>query len=204
MVIRVRPAGPGDLNVLTQIVAEAFNVKMRVLFGRNRERTLSMLARMYRGPLTRGYDGLLLAEIDRQPVGALAIEPMPWQSEDISALDVAIRTELSGWRQWWNRKGFSVFSHGPEDGDAYLTDVGVLKKARGCGVGTALVRQAEAWAIAHKRRALSLWVASNNRTARRLYEKVGMVAVRHEVSLTSGLLYGIFSWTYMRKSLISA
>ena len=199
--IRVRPAGPDDLSVLTQIIADVFSVKMHVLFGRDRTRILAMLARMYRGPLARGYDGLLLAELDRQPVGALAIEPMPWYGEDIAEIDLAMRTELSGWRRWWNHLGFGVFSHGPEDGDAYLTDVSVIKSARRRGVATALVQQAEVWAVAHHRRALSLWVASNNPTARHVYERIGMVAVLREFNVISGLLYGIPSWTYMRKSL---
>lgn len=199
--IRVRPACSDDLPALTQIVAEAFNVKMHVLFGRNPARVQRMLAGIYTGPLSYGYDGLLLAELNRDPVGVIAIEPMPWGSDDAARLDLLVRTELSAWRQWWNRIGFSVFSHGPEEGDAYLSDVSVLKRARGRGVGMALVRNAETWAVAHRRRAITLWVASNNRTARSLYERAGLVATKHEVNWLSGLLFGIPRWTYMCKQL---
>ncbi|MHB8629012.1 MAG: GNAT family N-acetyltransferase [Aggregatilineales bacterium] len=199
--IRVRPACMDDLPALTHIVAEAFNVKMYVLFGREPARIRQMLAGIYSGPLSHGYDGLLLAELDRKPVGALAIEPMPWNSQDATRLELMVRTELSTWRQWWNRVGFSVFSHGPEDGDAYLSDVGVLKTARGRGVGMALIRHAEAWAIAHRRQALTLWVASNNRVARRLYERAGLVATKHEFNWLSGVLFRVPRWTYMCKQL---
>lgn len=199
--IRVRPACPDDLPALTHIVAEAFNTKMHVLFGREPARICRMLSSIYSGPLSYGYDGLLLAELDRKPVGALAIEPMPWNSQDASRLDLMVRTELSTWRQWWNRVGFSVFSHGPEDGDAYVSDVGVLRQARGRGVGTALIRQAEAWAIAHRRQALTLWVASNNRTARHLYERAGLVATKHEFNWVSAVIFGVPRWTYMCKPL---
>jgi len=199
--IRVRPACSDDLPALVHIVAEAFNVKMHVLFGRDPVRVRRMLSGIYSGPLSYGYDGLLLAELDRTPVGVLVIEPMPWGSEDATRLELLVRTELSAWRRWWNRIGFSVFSHGPEEGDAYLSDVSVLKRARGRGVGTALVRNAEAWAGAHQRRALTLWVASNNRTARHLYERAGLVATKHEFNWLSGALFGIPRWTYMCKQL---
>lgn len=199
--IRVRPASPDDLPALTRVLMDAFSVKMGVLFGRNRERTGRILSAIYSGPLARGYDGILVAELDRQIVGGLVIEPMPWGYDDVNRLEVAIRTELGTWRRWWNRIGFSIFNHGPEEGDAYLSDVGVLTSARGRGVGRALVRDAEKWAIHHERQAMTLWVASNNPVARHIYERAGMVTVRSEFNLLSGLLYGIPRWTYMRKQL---
>lgn len=197
----MRPAALEDLPAMTCVLSDAFNVKMRVLFGRNVQQAQRVWGSIYSGPLARGYDGILIAELDRQPVGVLVIEPMPWSYEDVERLDLAIKTELGRWRRFWNQIGFSVFSHGPEDGDAYLSDVGVLSSARGKGVGKALVRQAEGWAVVHQRRALTLWVASNNAVARHVYERAGMVAQRHEFNLLSGLLYGIPRWTYMRKKL---
>ncbi len=199
--IRVRPAHPDDLPGLTRVLVDAFSVKMRLLFGRDPARTQRLLTSIYSGPLARGYDGILVAELDQQIVGGLVIEPMPWGYEDVNRLEVAIRTELGTWRRWWNGIGFSIFTHGPEEGDAYLSDVGVLHSVRGQGIGKALVRNAEAWAIFHERQAMTLWVASNNPVARHIYERAGMAVVRHEFNLLSGLLYGIPRWTYMRKPL---
>lgn len=199
--IRVRPAALEDLPAMTHVLADAFGVKMRVLYGRDPERIRRILTTMYRGPLSREYDGLLIAELDRQVVGVLVIEPMPWDGSDADRLVRVLATELSAWRQMFTRIGFSVFSHGPNVGDAYLSDVGVLSSARGKGVGKALVQHAEGWAIAHQRTALALWVASNNPVARRLYERAGMVALHHEINLLSGVLYGVPRWTYMRKVL---
>ena len=199
--IRVRSATITDLDSLTTIIAEAFSVKMHVLFGRDPEQIACMLRGMYSGPLSRHYDGLLIAELDDDPIGALAIEPMPWQIEDVERLDTLTHTLLSPWRQRWNRLGFSVFTHGPTVNDAYITDVGVLRRARGHGAGRALMQSAEQWAIAHDRRTLSLWVASNNQVARHLYEQVGLRVVRSEMNWLSGALYGIPRWTYMVKQL---
>ncbi len=197
----MRPAVLDDLPAATRVLNEAFNVKMRVLFGRDPKRVERLLTSIYSGPLASGYDGILIAELDRQPVGVLVIEPMPWGYADVQRLQLAVQTELGGWRRWWNEVGFSVFSHGPEAGDAYLSDVGVLRSARGQGIGKALVRQAENWAIAHEREALALWVASNNAPALHIYQRAGMLPVRHEFNLLSGLMYGIPRWTYMRKAL---
>ncbi len=199
--IRVRSATLDDLPALTGVLADAFSVKMHVLFGRDPARIRTILGAIYQGPLARGFDGIILAEREGQIVGVLVIEPMPWSGADVHRLNATIDTELSAWRRQWNRLGYTVFTHGPDDGDAYLSDVGVLPAARGQGVGKALVAEAEVWAIAHERRALTLWVASNNPVARHLYERAGMVAVIHEVNVLSGLLYGIPRWTYMRKDL---
>jgi ribosomal protein S18 acetylase RimI-like enzyme len=199
--IRVRSATIADLPALTAVLSDAFNVKMNVLFGRQPDRVRTILSAIYRGPLLRGFDGILVAERESRVVGALVIEPMPWSSEDVHRLNAMIDGELNAWRRAWNRLGYTVFTHGPDEGDAYLSDVGVLRSARGEGVGKALVAEAERWAIARNRRAMTLWVASNNAVARRLYERAGMVAARHEINLLSGILYGIPRWTYMRKEL---
>lgn len=199
--IRVRPACPDDLPDFTRIVAEAFSTKMVVLFGRNPARIQKIQSAMYRGPLEHGYDGLLVAEIERQIVGTVAIEPMPWFAEDAHFVQYLTKTELSLWRQWWNRTGFAVFAHGPGFGDAYLTDIAVLKTARGKGVGTALFQAAEQWAVVHRRQALTLWVAANNHVARRLYTTAGLTVTRSEFSAPSGILFGVWRWLHMMKLL---
>jgi len=203
-VIRVRPACPDELGDFTRIVAEAFNPKMNLLYGRNPARIQKILGAMYRGPLEHGYDGMLVAEIAGRVVGTLAIEPMPWYPEDASLVEYLTKTELGAWRRWWNRTGFAVFSRGAGYGDAYLTDIGVLKSARGQGVGKALMRQAETWAVVHNRQALTLWVAANNHVARRLYVHAGLTETRSEFNAQSGLLFGVWRWVHMQKKLSSS
>jgi ribosomal protein S18 acetylase RimI-like enzyme len=199
--IIVRSARPEDLPGLTKVMAEAFNVKMMVLFGRDPARTQRMLQRIYAGPLHRGYDGIVVAELEGRIVGGLVIEPMPWLNEDAHALDTLMATELSTWRRFWNRVGFSVFSHGPDVGDAYLSDVCVAKDMQGRGIAKKMMVFAEEWARLHHKIALTLWVAAGNRPARRVYEKAGMKVVRSEINLLSGVLFGIFRWVGMKKTL---
>ncbi len=197
----VRSAVCEDLPDLACVLVDAFQVKMRVLFGRDTERTTRVLQSLYFGPIARGYDGVMVAELDGHVVGGLVIDPLPWTQEDVARLDQAIRQELSWWRRFWNRVGYSTFSHGPEAGDAYISDVGVHSNYRGRGIAQALMVEAEHWAVSHQRCALALWVASNNHIARHVYEKIGMKALREERNIMSGLLYGIPRWAYMRKVL---
>ena len=199
--VHVRAACPADVTAFTRIIAESFSSKMHVLYGRNPTRVQKILGAMYRGPLEHGYDGLLVAELNGQIVGTLAIEPMPWYVEDANLVEYLTKTELGAWRRWWNRTGFLVFAHGAGLGDAYLTDIGVLKTARGQGVGKALMQHAESWAIEHDRQALTLWVAANNRIARQLYSHAGLSVTHSEFNTSSGLLFGVWRWVHMRKAL---
>lgn len=199
--IVVRSARPDDLPGLTKVMAEAFNVKMHVLFGRNVARTQRILQSIYAGPVSRGYDGIVVAELDGRIVGGLVIEPMPWTPDDARRLETLMAQELGTWRQFWNQIGFSVFNHGPEPGDAYLSDVCVLKELRGRGIAQKLVTFSENWARGRGRLALTLWVASGNRSARKVYEKAGMTVGNSQISLLSGILYGIFRWVFMKKDI---
>jgi ribosomal protein S18 acetylase RimI-like enzyme len=197
----IRPAVLADLPGLSAVLAEAFSVKMHVLFGRDPVRTSRLLQTIYRGPVSRGYDGVIVAEQDGAIVGGLVIEPMPWLRDDVNRLDTAIATELSPWRQLWNRIGFAVFQHGPEPGDAYITDVCVRKDQRGRGIAQKLMAYAEEWARQNGRFNLTLWVAAGNTSARHVYEKLGMVKVGQEIGLISGLLFGVPRWVKMSKRL---
>jgi ribosomal protein S18 acetylase RimI-like enzyme len=63
----------------------------------------------------------------------------------------------------------------PLDGLPYLEDLWVLSEARRRGVGTALLRAAEAAVAARGFPGLSLAVSVGNDTARRLYDELGYV-----------------------------
>ncbi len=56
-----------------------------------------------------------------------------------------------------------------------LQDMFVLPARRGCGIGTALVQEAERRAAARGHRATSLGVSDSNPDAQRLYERLGYV-----------------------------
>jgi len=199
--ILIRPATPADLPGLVQVMVQAFNLKMVVLFGRNSARTGRILQQIYAGPLNRGYDGIIVAEQDGRIVGGLVVEPMPWMQIDVERLETAIKTELGLYRQFWNHLGYSVFGHSPAPGDAYLSEICVVKDMRGHGIAQRMVGYAEEWARAHGKTDLTLLVAARNRIARHAYEKRGLGIARTEFRVLAGLLYGNYRWHYMAKSL---
>lgn len=197
----IRPAVLADLPGLSAVLAEAFSVKMHLLFGRDVARTRRLLQAIYQGPVSRGYEGVIVAEQDGAIVGGLVIEPMPWLREDINRVDTAIAAELGPWRRFWNRVGFSVFGHEPQAGEAYITDVCVRRDQRGRGIAQKLMAYAEDWARERGRTAITLWVAASNRPARHVYAKVGMRVTGQEITPLAWLLFGVPRWVRMSKPL---
>ncbi len=59
---------------------------------------------------------------------------------------------------------------------AYISDLVVRSTAEGRGVGAALLRQAESWAVRRRHRLLALNVFTGNHRARELYERMGFLS----------------------------
>jgi len=74
--MRVRSARLADLPGVAVVLEDSFNDKMRVIFGKQPEKTRLLLETIYTGPVRRGYDGVMVAEQDGRIVGTLLSEPM--------------------------------------------------------------------------------------------------------------------------------
>jgi ribosomal protein S18 acetylase RimI-like enzyme len=90
--------------------------------------------------------------------------------------------DAAGWRRYRlatfsriSRRLVSFIDTVP-DGDFYVRAIAVDPAHRGSGIGTLLMRSIEEEASAAGSRRLALDVAAKNRKARRLYERLGMVA----------------------------
>jgi ribosomal protein S18 acetylase RimI-like enzyme len=59
---------------------------------------------------------------------------------------------------------------------SYISDLVVRSTAEGRGVGAALLREAESWAVRRRHRLLALNVFTGNHRARELYERVGFLS----------------------------
>lgn len=59
---------------------------------------------------------------------------------------------------------------------SHISDLAVRATAESRGVGTALLRAAEAWAVRHRHRLLTLNVFTANHRARKLYERMGFLS----------------------------
>ena len=58
---------------------------------------------------------------------------------------------------------------------SYISDLAVCSAAEGRGVGSALLREAESWAVRRRHRLLALSVFTANVRARELYERMGFI-----------------------------
>jgi ribosomal protein S18 acetylase RimI-like enzyme len=200
--IHIRSARVVDLPGVAVVLQEAFSDKMRIIFGNSPEKTRVLLEAVYTGPVQRGYDGVIVAEQDGRIVGTLVVEPIfHTQQENRLVENLAVR-ELGLPRALRAAFLLWLFSHQPESGEAYISDVGVAPDCQGAGIGQWLMEYAEEWALDHNRTRLALWVAESNSRAVHVYEKAGYAITQTRSSLLTRLAFGIRYWYFMEKPLI--
>ena len=199
--LRIRPAQVVDLPGIAAVLHDAFSDKMRVMFGKNPEKTHTLLETMYAGPVRRGYDGILVAERSGRIIGTLAIEPVYYTSHENRTFEHIALRELG--LLGLLRAAFLLWlvSHTPDADEAYIGDVGVATDAQGEGVGRQLMAEAEQWARDHGRGRLTLWVAASNQRAIHVYERAGFQTIKTRSSMLTRLAFGIHQWHFMEKRL---
>lgn len=192
-----------DLPGVAAVLQDGFSEKMRVIFSRQPEKVRTLLEAAYSGPIQRGYDGVLVAERSGRIVGTLLIEPMFYTPRENRAFEHLAVRELGMPRMLAASFFLWLFSHAPEPGEAYISDLAVASDCRGEGIGKDLLAHAEQWAAEHNRRRLTLWVAATNQPAIGLYEKVGFKQIRTRSSLLTWMSFGIRRWCFMEKPIES-
>lgn len=202
--LRIRAARTVDLPGLAAVLQDAFNDKLRVMFSKQPEKVRELLEMVYTGPVTRGYDGVLVAERDGRVVGTLVIEPMYHTPAESRAFENFAVRELGLPRVLWGAFLLWVISHTPEPDEAYVSDVGVAPDCRGQGIGMQLLTHAEDWAREHGRTRLTLLVAATNDAAIGLYEKAGFTIKETRSNWLLRLTFGIRHWYFMEKALPKA
>jgi ribosomal protein S18 acetylase RimI-like enzyme len=202
--IRVRSARLADLPGVAMVLEDAFNDKMRVIFGKQPEKTRALLENIYTGPVQRGYDGVLVAEQDGRIVGTLLIEPMHHTPQENRVFVHIATRELGMPRVFMASFLLWLVGHKPEPGEAYISDVGVATDSQGQGIGQELLYYAEQWALNRPCERLTLWVAATNERALYVYEKAGFSVKRTRSSWLTRLAFGIRHWYFMEKPLNSS
>jgi ribosomal protein S18 acetylase RimI-like enzyme len=199
--IRVRSARLVDLPGVAAVLEDAFSDKMRIIFGKQPEKTRTLLENIYTGPVRRGYDGMLVAEQDGRIVGTLLIEPMHHTTPENRAFVHVATRELGMPRVVMASFLLWLVGHEPESGEAYISDVGVAADCQEQGIGQQLMQHAEQWARSHRRARLTLWVAATNNRAIHVYEKAGFDIMKTKSSWLTRLAFGIRRWYFMEKRL---
>lgn len=198
---RIRSARVMDLPGVATVLQDAFEDKLRIIFGNQPHKIRAVLEAVYTGPVQRGYDGVLIAEQNGRIIGALLIEPMNYTPQETRRFEsIAIREfgvprmVVASFLLW-------LIGHRPEPDEAYISDLGVASNWQDQGVGQDLIAEADQWARDHDRDRLTLWVADNNRRAVHVYEKSGFAITQSRSSWLTRLAFGIRHWHFMEKPL---
>ncbi|MGH8324270.1 MAG: GNAT family N-acetyltransferase [Steroidobacteraceae bacterium] len=81
----------------------------------------------------------------------------------------------------------ALLTHLTDASDAYILGLVVSEPARGKGVGTRLLREAEQWALAKGATQLKLRSGSERERAHRFYERAGFRRVKTQVVFAKSL-----------------
>ncbi|NDJ77774.1 MAG: GNAT family N-acetyltransferase [Chloroflexi bacterium] len=202
--IDIHSARTVDLPGVAAVMQEAFSDKMRVLVGRHPEKARALLEAAYAGPVSRGYDGLLVAERDGRVVGTLTLEPIYYTPQENRVLENTAIRELGLLRLLRASFLLWLIGHRPGEDEAYVSDVCVAPDCQGEGIGQLLLDYAEAWARDNDRSRMTLWVAATNDSAIHVYEKTGFEIVRTRSNLLTRLFFGIPRWHFKEKHLAAS
>ena len=99
--------------------------------------------------------------------------------------------------------GLALLERKEEPGCLLMDGLGVAESARGQGIGTRLLAQIETHAVSLGKRSIRLDVIDTNPAARRLYERLGFVAVKTEDVGPLRALLPFRQVTEMRKNLLT-
>jgi ribosomal protein S18 acetylase RimI-like enzyme len=197
---QIRPARMVDLPGVGAVLAEAFSDKLRIIFGSQPEKIQTLLEAMYAGPVQRGYDGVLVADLDGRVVGTTVIQPTYTPQENRLFESIAVR-ELGLPRMLRASFMLWLLGHNAEPDEAYISDVGVASDCQGQGIAQEIMQYADNWAYQRGYKRLTLWVAESNAPAIHVYEKTGFSVIRTRSSWLTRLVFGIRRWHLMEKRL---
>ncbi len=198
--IRIRPARVVDLPGVGVVLAEAFSDKLRIIFGSQPDKIQTLLEAMYAGPVQRGYDGVLVADLDGRVVGTTVIQPTYTPQENRIFESIAVR-ELGLPRMLRASFMLWLLGHSAEPDEAYISDVGVAADCQGHGIAQEIMRYVDQWAWERGYKRLTLWVAESNVIAVHVYEKAGFSVIRTRSSWLTRLVFGLRRWYLMEKRL---
>jgi len=176
--ISLRPAAPTveDGLVFSRLLDQAQEGYFRAMLGR---RAGDIIARAFTQPShDLSYQYVTLAEQGGRVVGMAS----GYTAEAHRHSTNKPLTAAAGWRRYRmavftriTRRIVRFIDTVPE-GDFYVRAVAVESARRGAGIGTILIGSLEDTAQAAGSTRLALDVAAKNRSARRLYERLGMTA----------------------------
>ncbi len=180
--LKIRDARPEDAEKMAEILVAAFPSLYEMTFGKlSQTQMVALLEALYRGG-TLPLKDTRLAVVEQDIVGVMILQMEPGIGQGgAETYWRNLRSQLHFWQALRAFLGglaadFALNSRIPHAPDlVYIEALAVAETARGQGVGSALLADAEAQALQHRRERLALHVLRRNEGAQRLYERVGFV-----------------------------
>lgn len=163
--VMFRPAEKKDANEAAQLIHIAIDDIAEQLTGETSEEYIQKtLAQFFQKENNRlSYQNVLVADV----LGMVAGMVLTYPGEGALQLDAPIIEHL-------REKGKeSLLDKEADEGDFYIDTLCVHSKFRGYGIGTALIMEAEKLALQKGYQRVSLNVAIDNPSAKKLYEHIG-------------------------------
>jgi GNAT superfamily N-acetyltransferase len=199
--LQIRPARLADLPGIAAVLNDSFDDGLRLLLGERRDRASRLLELAYRGPIERGYSGILVAERDARVIGLLTIEPILYTPHERRQIEHQARTELGLLRLLRASFVLWLVTHPPEAVEAHVGLLAVTEDSQGEGIAARLLAEAEQWALDHHRQRLTACLSERSARAQPLFERAGFALVRSRSSLLARAAIGVRRWHFLAKPL---
>jgi ribosomal protein S18 acetylase RimI-like enzyme len=194
----VRPYRKEDFTRVSEILAESFQDK----FGRlSRVEPERMPALLRESTILHDlpFSGYFVAEVGGRTIGVIVLK---WAGQRRPPNAECPRKRTNWIERCRLRFGIFLLGRRPAAGACYVEYLAVTPDARGLGAGTALLIEARDFATSRKFSTLMLYVASTNRRAVSLYEKMGFLRIGVIESRITQHFFGIREWWSLELELL--
>lgn len=202
--LQIRPARPVDLPGIAAVLEDTFDDTLRVLLGERRDRAPRLLELAFRGPVERGYSGILVAERDARVIGLLTLEPIVYTPRERRQIEHLARTELGSLRLLRAAFVLWLITHPAEPDEAHIGLLAVAADSRGEGIAGRLLAEAEMWALNHNRQRLTVCLSERSARARHVFERAGFALLRTRSNLLARTTIGVRRWYFFAKPLAAS
>jgi len=173
--IDVRPYQKQDYEQAMYIAYDLIKTYIEPLAKMNSEKGISFYKDIDQFPQEE-LEGFFVATIDNEVQGVMMLlfKEQNIMKQDPMSLYKLIR-KYGLFKTLMSLAVHKVFSPSIKGDEVYISFISVSEAARGNGLGSKLLGEAEEFTRNHLKRKLTLTVVSNNLKAKKLYERVGFV-----------------------------
>lgn len=197
--VLIREAESEDANMIAKVLVDSLPDKFDAIFGEKLKEGRKALAEDY--ALRKDFEGVFVAEVDGNVVGVIELSTKDTKKSRTGSLRPYF-TPLGFFGTIRAFLAFMILEEKIDENGCYVESIAVSKHFRRRGIGKLLMRKAEEFAKEKQKEYISLYVASDNDIARRLYRKTGFLEIDKENSILLKIFLGKQIFVLMRKPLL--